>query len=98
MSRPTKVVVTGAGGFSGRHRLCVPRVQALETNVTPLKESDAYPAQPGDLAEALAGLMGDPGRRTRMVLVGRQRALEHHDLDARIPDLVRFHERVAWDS
>ena len=56
------------------------------------------PGQPGDLAEALAGLIGDPGRRTRMGLVGRQRAIEHHDLDARVPDLVRFHERVAAGS
>jgi hypothetical protein len=75
-----------------------PEYKQLETNVTLLKESDAYPAQPGDLAGALAGLIGDPGRRTRMGLVGRQRAIEHHDLDARVPDLVRFHERVAAGS
>jgi len=56
------------------------------------------PGQPGDLAKALAGLIGDPARRTRMGLTGRQRALERHDLDARIPDLVRFHERVAAGS
>ncbi len=53
------------------------------------------PGQPQALAEALAGLMGDPGRRTRMGLTGRQHALEGHDLDARVPDLVRFHEKVA---
>jgi glycosyltransferase involved in cell wall biosynthesis len=56
------------------------------------------PGQPGELAEALAGLIGDPARRTRMGLIGRQCALERHDLDARVPDLVRFYERVAWDS
>ncbi len=53
------------------------------------------PGQPGELAEVLAGLIGDPGRRTRMGLRGRHLALERHDLDTRIPDLVRFHERVA---
>jgi glycosyltransferase involved in cell wall biosynthesis len=56
------------------------------------------PGQPKELAEALAGLMGYPGRRTRVGLTGRQRALERHDLDARVPDLVRFHERVAAGS
>jgi glycosyltransferase involved in cell wall biosynthesis len=56
------------------------------------------PGQPGELAEALAELIGDPGRRMRMGLSGRQRALERHDLDALVPDLVRFHERVASGS
>jgi glycosyltransferase involved in cell wall biosynthesis len=56
------------------------------------------PGQPADLAETLAGLMGDPGRRTVMGLAGRQRASERHDLDARVPALVRFHERVAAGS
>lgn len=53
------------------------------------------PGQPGFLAEALAGLINDPARRTRMGLSGRERALERYNLEARIPDLVRFHERVA---
>ena len=56
------------------------------------------PGQPGELAEALAGLIGDPERRTRMGVRGRQRALDRHDLDARVPDLVRFHETVAAGS
>jgi glycosyltransferase involved in cell wall biosynthesis len=56
------------------------------------------PGQPRELAEALGGLITDPGKRTQMGLAGRQRALEWHDLDARVPDLVRFHERVAAGS
>jgi len=53
------------------------------------------PGQPGALAAALARLIEDAEGRTRMGLAGRLRALERHDLDARVPDLVRFHERVA---
>jgi len=53
------------------------------------------PGQPGALAAALARLIEDAGERTRMGLAGRRRALERHDLDARVPDLVRFHEQVA---
>ena len=51
--------------------------------------------KPEELAAALAGLISDPARRMQMGLAGRQRVLEQHDLDARVPDLVRFHERVA---
>ena len=53
------------------------------------------PGKPEELAAALAGLISDPARRMQMGLAGRQRVLEQHDLDARVPDLVRFHERVA---
>jgi glycosyltransferase involved in cell wall biosynthesis len=56
------------------------------------------PGQPTVLAEALARLMRDPGTRTRMGLAGRQMAIERHDLDASVPDLVMFHERVAAGS
>jgi len=48
------------------------------------------PASPGELAQAIATLLADPGRRERQALAARARVLERYDWDGRAAAYVRL--------